>query len=301
MATQNRYNTLMNLSPIQKDIDYWVETFLPAKDIYYLDGSYTPGHLEETELLPAENLLAHPKYGNMAYTNAYEYWKMDLARVKQVLVAQPDWFAALPMPERAVLFRQQVQFERGLVFGMDVLHGHAFRKMIQHAGVDGKLVLNHYLWNRLDLNLKQQTTERVAKYRESFECEACPEDAPSWVNARANSFVHFDGSTSFGAALFGASGDAAWLEKWVWQEEFIGSLASLGYQEADRSDHLPGDVMVFYDESGLEQHACYQLSKDLVLNKSGQTKYQALKVVRYAQVLEKLSNLKLRHFALVKR
>ena len=291
----------MNLSPTQKDIDYWVETFLPAKDIYYLDGSYAPGRLEGTELLPAEDLWAHPEYGSVAYTNAYEYWKMNPARVKQVLIAQPAWFAALPMPERAVLFRQQVQLERGLVFGLDVLHGHAFRKMIQHAGVDGKLVLNHYLWNRLDLNLKQQTTERVAKYWESFECEPCPEDAPSWVNARANSFVHFDGSTSFGAALFGASGEAAWLEKWVWQEEFIGNLASLGYQETGRSDPLPRDVTIFYDDSGREAHACYQLSNGLVLNKSGQTKYQALKVVRYAQVVEDCPSLKPRHFALVKR
>jgi|GEM_PF-1945092 len=300
MAIQNQYNTLMNLSPTQKDIDYWVETFLPAKDIYYLDGSYTPGHLEETELLPAENLLAHPKYGNMAYTNAYEYWKMDLARVKQVLVAQPDWFAALPMPERAVLFRQQVQFERGLVFGMDVLHGHAFRKMIQHAGVDGKLVLNHYLWNRLDLNLRQQTVERVARHWDDFECEACPEEAPGWVQTQANSFIHFDGANAFGAALFGASGEAGWLEKYVQQEEFRVGLMDLGYQQADRSDPLPGVITVFYDESGLEQHACYQLEDGLVLNKSGQTKYQALKVVRYAQVLEDCPSLKPRHLALMK-
>lgn len=289
----------MHLSPTQKDIDYWVETFLPSKDIYYLDGSYTPGRLEGTELLPAENLLAHPEFGSMAYTNAYEYWKMNPARVKQVLIAQPDWFAALPMPERAVLFRQQVQLERGLVFGLDVLHGHAFRKMIQHAGVDGKLVLNHYLWNRLELNLKQQTTERVAKYWESFECEPCPEDAPTWVKARANSFVRFEGANAFGAALFGTSGEAVWLEKWVWQEEFIGSLTSLGYREAGRSDPLPGDVTIFYDDSGREAHTCYQLPNGLVLNKSGSSKYQALKAIRYAQVLEDWKNLNSRHFAYV--
>ena len=298
MAIQNQYNTLMNLSPTQKDIDYWVETFLPAKDIYYLDGSYTPGRLEETEILQVADLLAHPEYGSIAYTNAYEYWKMDPARVKQVLVAQPDWFAALPMPERAVLFRQQVQLERGLVFGLDVLHGHAFRKMIQHAGVDGKLVLNHYLWNRLDLNLKQQTAERVAKYWESFECELCPEEAPIWVKARANSFVHFEGANDFGATLFGASGEAAWLEKWVWQEEFIGSLASLGFQEADRIEPMAGDVTIFYDDFGREVHACFQLPNGLVLNKSGQSKYQALKVVGYAKFWMTGKNLIPRHFAL---
>ena len=276
----------MNLSPTQKDIDYWVETFLPPKDIYYLDGVYIPDRLEGTELLPPEGLLAHLEYGSMAYTNAYEYWKMDPGLVKQILVAPPDWFVALPMPERAMLFRQQVQLKRGLVFGLDVLHGHAFRKMIQHAGVDGKLVLNHYLWNRLELNLKQQTTERVAKYWESFDCEPCPEDAPDWVTDRANSFLHIEGANGFGAALFAASGDASWLEKWVWQEEFLGSLASLGYQEAGHSEPLPGDVTVFYDESRREVHACYQLSNGLVLNKSGQSKYQALKVVPYVQVLE---------------
>ena len=288
----------MNLSPTQKDIDYWVETFLPPKDIYYLDGSTVLSNLEGTEILSAENLLGHPDYGSMAYANTYEYWNLDPALVKQVLVAPPGWFAALPMPERAVLFHQQVQLKRGMVFGLDVLHSHAFRKMIQHAGIDGKLVLNHYLWNRLELNLKQQTTERVAKYWESFECEPCPEDAPTWVKACANSFVHFEGANSFGAALFAASGDAAWLEKWIWQEEFIGSLAGLAYQEARRSEPVPGDVTVFYDDSEREAHACYQLSNGLVLNKSGQSKYQALKVIKYAQILEDWKNLRLCHFAL---
>ncbi|HSN94488.1 MAG TPA: hypothetical protein VLR89_05450 [Anaerolineaceae bacterium] len=287
----------MNLSPTQKDIDYWVETFLPAKDIYYLDGSYTPSRLEGTELLPVKDLLAHLEYGNMAYTNAYEYWRMDPARVKQVLVASPDWFAALPMPERATLFRQQVQLERGLVFGLDVLHGQAFKKMIQHAGIDGKLVLNHYLWNRLELNFKQQTTERVAKHWESFECEPCPEEVPVWVKTRANSFVHFEGTNGFGAALFGASGDEAWLTKWVWQEEFLANLGSLGFQEAGHSEPIPGDVTIFYDGSGREAHACYQLSNGLVLNKSGQSKYQALKVIRYDQVLEDWKKFNPRHFA----
>jgi hypothetical protein len=290
----------MKLSPTQNDIDYWVETFLPAKDIYYLDDNFTLIDTEGTELLQPKDLLAHPEYGSLAYANAYEYWKMDPARVKQVLVAVPDWFETLPMLERATLFRQQVQLERGLVFGQEVLHGHAFTKMIQHAGVDGKLVLNHYLWNRLDLNLKQQTTERVAKYWESFECEPCPENAPTWVKIRANSYVHFEGANCFGAALFAASGDAAWLEKRVWQEEFLSNLVVLGYQEVGRSDPLPGDVTVFYDDSGREAHACYQLANGLTLNKSGQTKFQALKVIGYDQVLEDWKNLSPRHFALVK-
>jgi hypothetical protein len=107
----------MKLSPTQNDIDYWVETFLPAKDIYYLDGNPTLNCTEEMELLQTQDLLAHPEYGSLAYTNAYEYWKMDLASVKQVLVAAPDWFETLPMLDRATLFRLQVQLKRGMVFG----------------------------------------------------------------------------------------------------------------------------------------------------------------------------------------
>ena len=291
----------MKLSPTQKDIDYWVETFLPANDIYYLDGNSDFTILDSNELLTVQALLSHPVYGSIAYTNTYEFWKLDSARVKQVLVAPPGWFAALPMQERAKLFRLQVQLGRGLVFGQDVLPGHAFKKMIQHAGVDGKLVLNHFLWNRLDLNIRQQTVERVARYWDDFECENCPEEAKAWVKTRANSFIHFDGVNAFGAALFGASGDAAWLEKRVRTEEFRAELTRLGYQQTDRSDPLLGDISVFYDEVEQEQHACFQLSNSLALNKNGQTKYQALKVTRYDRVLVDWQNLRPRHFAPVKQ
>ncbi len=291
----------MKLSVTQKDIDYWVETFLPGKDIYYLDGGSEFSNLEGTEVLSVAELLAHPNYGSFAYANAYEYGKIDPAKVKKVLVAPPNWFAALPMQERAKLFRLQVQLGRGLVFGVDVLPGHAFKKMIEHAGVDGKLVLNHFLWNRLDLNLQQQTAERVARHWDNFECEIYPEEAPAWVKTRANSFIHIEGANSFGASLFGASGEADWLEKWVSPAEFRLGLKALVYQKVDRGHPLPADITVFYDEFELEQHACYQLTDNLVLNKSGQNKYHALKVTRYDQVLEEHPNLKLHHFALVKR
>lgn len=276
----------MKLSPTQRDIDYWVETFLPPKDIYYLDEPVSAGNLGTAELLTPSELLAHPEYGSLAYANTYDYEKLDLSRVKWVLVASPDWFPALPMLERAKLFRLQVQLGRGLVLGQEVLPGHAFIKMIQHAGVDGKLVLNHYLWNRLDLNLRQQTAERVARFMDGFECEPCPEDAPAWMKSRANSFIHSDGANGFGATLFAASGNPDWLEKNVSREEFRAELGALGFQQIDRDNSLSGGITVFYDGSGLERHACYQLGNGLVLNKSGQSKYQALKVSKVDQVLE---------------
>ena len=210
----------MRISPDQKVIDYWVETFLPPKDIYYLSASYQLPLGEGVERMPLADFLAHPEYSGLPYNNTYEFWRIEKAEVATVLVAEPGWFNGLPMPERARLFQQQVLLNRGLVFGLDVLHGHAYKKIIQHAGVEGKLVLNHLLWQRFDLNAKQQTVERVARYWEDFDAEECPEDAPDWVKAKANQFINKEGPNCFGASLFGASGDEAWLDSWVWQDAF---------------------------------------------------------------------------------
>ncbi len=290
----------MKLSPTQKDIDYWVETFLPPKDIYYLNANSDFPIPEDAELFTIQDLLTHPEYSSLAYANTYAYYNLNPANIRFVLAVEPGWFASLPMPERARLFRLQVQLGRGMVFGQVALPGHFFNKMIQHAGVDGKLVLNHYLWNRLDLNVRQQTAERVARYIDGFDCEACPQAAPAWVKTLANSFIHSDGTNSFGVALFAASGNPAWLEKNVSPKEFRAELAALNFQQTDRDNPLSGDITVFYDASGLERHACYQLGSGLVLNKSGQNKYQALKVIKFDQVLKDHENLNCCHFALDK-
>lgn len=289
----------MKISPSQKDIDYWVETFLPARDIYYLDDLSGLELPAEGLLLSPRQLLDHPEYGGSAYFSTYEYARLDPNLVNWVLVASPDWFAALPMLDRAKLFRAQVRLARGLVFDQQVLPGHAFIKMIQHAGVDGKLVLNHFLWNRLDLNLRQQTVERVARFFDGFECESCPEDAPAWVKTHANSFIRSDSANSFGVALFAISGKSEWLEKGVKPQEFKTNLVKLGYQPTDRDEALAGDVTIFFDESGLEKHACYHLGSGLVLNKHGQSKYQALKVTPFTQVLEGWQSHTSKLFALI--
>ncbi|MEA4811012.1 MAG: hypothetical protein VB108_00390 [Anaerolineaceae bacterium] len=276
----------MQVSPEQADVDYWVRTLLPPKDVYFLDDSFEPLQAKGAEVLAVDALLSHPQYGSLVYNNAYEYWNINKAKVRRALAAEPDWFGGLPMPERARLFRAQATLGRGMVFGKEVLHGHAFAKMIEHAGVEGKLVLNHFLWNRLDLNMQQQTVERVAKYWEDFDCEPCPLDASVWIRERANRFIHQEGCNCFAASLFGASGQAAWLEKWVWKEEFLRALGELGFEAGNDETPQAGDISVFYDEYGREVHTCFHLSEEKVLNKSGQTKYNALKVLCYQQVLE---------------
>lgn len=59
----------MKLSPTQKDIDYWVETFLPPKDIYYLNANSDFPIPEDAELFTIQDLLTHPEYSSLAYAN----------------------------------------------------------------------------------------------------------------------------------------------------------------------------------------------------------------------------------------
>ncbi len=277
----------MHLSPSQEDIDYWVSTLLPPKDVYYLDGHYRPAPDPRYEIIPVTDLRDHPQYGAIEYLNAYEYWAMDNDKTREVLVSEPDYFASLPMPERARLFGLQVALKRGMVFDNDVLRGKAFQKMIQHAGVEGRLVLNHLIWERMNLNIRQQTAQRVARsWEDDWEVEDLPASLAPHIQQIANTWLHAEGANCFGVALYAAANAGEWLHTWVDQATFLSGIEASGYLLSADTQEQAGDLLLFYDAKDHLRHAAFAVEQGLVLNKNGQVKFQPVKLLRTQKLLD---------------
>ena len=145
---------------------------------------------------------------------------------------------------------------------------------------DEKLILSNTLFNKLSSKVKEVLTISYAKEQDDWSALKLPEKLSEFKRI-SNVFIDNDGCNCLATVLYAISKDETYLQKWVTQQEFVENLSN--YKEINDNKFKRGDVVVFYGENNI-QHACYSLDGKLFLNKSGQSKFNPILVLKFEDI-----------------
>jgi hypothetical protein len=107
-----------NIQPTFDNINDWIKTFVPEKDLFFLPENELDcfkEYLSNVLVIPQEEFFEHSSYKQIQFANSYEYWGIS-KEVKFILVTPSEWVNKLPVNKRNDLFYIQKEVERGLIY-----------------------------------------------------------------------------------------------------------------------------------------------------------------------------------------
>jgi len=268
--------------PTKQNIDYWIKTLLPSKDVWFFKQK---PNFYNVEIIDIEKYLI--EYDCLEYINSYCHWLVK-KNAQYVIIDESNWILSLTDKERNFVYKEQIELERGLI--IENASSLINNKEIADALYDNKIILSNSTFNSLDYGIKEQLAIAYAKEQDDWACyDIKIENAK--LNAIKNSFINNEGTNCLAIVLYAITLNDKYLTSWVNQEEFNCLLADYNIIENSKLEY--GDVLIFYDENNVIQHSCFALGDDLFLNKSGQSKFNPVVVQSYENIVNDWQGLNL--------
>lgn len=278
------YNVIVieEIIPSKENIDYWIKTLLPSKDVWFFKQK---PNFYNVEIIDMANYLR--EYDSLEYINSYFHWLVK-KNAKYVIIDETNWILSLTDKERNFVYKEQIELERGLI--IENTSSLSNNKEIADALCDNNIILSNSIFNSLDYALKEQLAIAYAKEQDNWTCYDIKIENTK-LNAVKNSFINNEGTNCLAIVLYAITLDDKYLTSWVKQKEFNCLLADYNVIEKNKLEY--GDVLIFYDDNNTIHHSCFALGNNLFLNKSGQSKFNPVVVQSYENIVNDWQGLNL--------
>jgi len=262
------------INPTNKNIKFWVKSLIPSKDVWFFKSK---PKFKDVQVLDIKTYLN--KFNKLEYNNAYCHWLVKQA--KYVIVENSNWILTLEEKERNKVYAQQIELERGLI--IENCEQFVNNKVINVCVFDNKIILSNAIFKKLNYKLKKELAVAYAKEQDSWDCLNVVINNKK-INKIANKFLNVEGTNCLAIVLYALTLNKKYLNCWVQQGEFEDIIKD--FIEIKQSEVDFGDIAVFYDENNTIQHACFALSKNEFLNKSGQSKFNPILILNIKTIKE---------------
>lgn len=227
--------------------------------------------------------------------DSYGIYRVDRA-APWVALLDTDCLRRLTSAVRTQLLREQWRLGRGQIYDQPVVRevcsgyprAYAMVEEFAFETRDGvKIALQYDVWRTLPREVQWRWLQWfVAQDREECLSPSLGEDIWAAMDERyrhtvrrlAGTFAPASGPNCFSttAAVIAPTAKAAddIAALWLHQQPFYRYLDALGFRQTDFLDDIdavsPGSVLVWIDEAGTAQHACFVPAPGLALNKDAQ-------------------------------
>ncbi|XXM71350.1 hypothetical protein ACQ0QQ_16825 [Lysinibacillus sphaericus] len=268
----------------------WIEAFVPEKDLFFLTENEL-GNLEEyldhVLVIPKEEFSANATYNGIQWQNSYTYWNLS-EEAATVIVAPPDWVGRLPDGKRRQLLHSQKEAGSGLVYEIshDRVDGSIPAGQLLESGGEQFIILQKAMWEELGYEVKRELISEFAQQWEEWTCYEHSLESHPHLQKYANVFPSSGGANCLAATLFAVTREEWIINEWVHQKTFSLGLKRAHYGHVVNSEIRDGDVVTWENEEGIIQHASFCVGDDKFFNKSGQTFFNAWKIVDWTELEE---------------
>jgi hypothetical protein len=246
--------------------------------------------------LPDETLILSRKafsenHFDLSYTDSYKVYRVS-PDAKWVAFLTPAEFDMLSPAIQQSLLAAQCELRRGQVYRWKEVE-HLLQPCIEQAAsrsisVSGEkyLVLDTKIWRLFTDELRQRWLIEFIKQDTTLDCLSSTLSEADWaqieypsIRSLAGTFAPRSGpncfSTTLAAITHGQGSSETIANFWLHQETFFEGLSQRGYRinagDSAHSADLHDAVLVWRDQAGIAQHACYLIGNGLVLNKNSQS------------------------------
>lgn len=275
------------IEPSEKQLEKWVEQYVPSKDFFFVQEKHLllfEKELAHVLLIPKEEFFNHASYRQIQLANSFEYWNLS-KDVDYVIVADAAWITELTSAKRAELLAIQLKMNRGLIFPLAYFSEiPPFLK--EDAVVENEeefIVLYVNLWEKLSVPVKENLMMEYSRQWDEWVGEEMPEGLPLLLKKYANTFPETGSSNCLAATLFAVSHQEWMIHEWVHPQTFAKKLHRT-HDLIETKELCEGDVLVWKTVDGQVQHASYHIGNQLFFNKSGQTFFNPWKIVGFEEL-----------------
>lgn len=265
------------LKPSKYVIDNWILNLLPEYDIYFLKE--LPSDLDLNLCLPmlVNEYFDHPVYSQLEYVNAYELWRIS-NKANYAIIDFGNWFDDLSRANQKQVLLNQYELNRGLVVSLDWFY--IDNKLLENNLIKNKVVMNRNLWESLSYQDKERFIYHYAQDWEDWNCKTVSNEIDMDIDliSIVNTFTIKEGINCLSTVLYCLTHQENILKQWVHEKTFLIALEQLGYKETRDNKIERNTVIVFKDDEKII-HAAYIVSESLAINKSGQSKFNPIKLV----------------------
>lgn len=263
------------LSPTEDNLQYWMHTFVPPQVLWYWDDSPLPLGPVRPSVVECAVARQHQSTAAIEMVNAFHLWSRDDA-VQQIIVDDDAWLPSLSAADRTRVRAAQVKWNRGLCVPRDRFP--IASASLDEATFDGNVVLDNDLWSELPESVRRAVILTELPLWDDADIQDVPPGCAEHIAAIANTFVQQEGINCLAVTSYALTGSRTDLHQWMQPEQLLQILRTYGYQEHATGEHRAGDVLAWYSGSDLI-HASFVLEPDRVLNKSGQSSFNPIRIV----------------------
>lgn len=280
------------IKPDKNVLKSWSNLYVPDKDLFFITKALLDSDIDFTDVLvmPKEEFYKHNTYKQLHYVNSYEYW--NIRNIQYVVVAEKEWIETLSQRSQKLIFKMQIQCERGLVVPVRFIENIDMFPSLYIQ--DGNIIIQRLMWERLDHSFKEKLLKNmVQEWWDNGECVDTPSSFPDFLKPYTNKFSHHQGSNCLAAVLYAITeGKQTWfIHEWIHQSTFIEKLKQFNYKQYDGSDIKPNDIVIWKDDNSIIQHAAYHIEDNLYFNKQGQTMFNPWKIISKEQLYQEWKHL----------
>lgn len=277
----------MNIQPSEIQLKKWVETYVPEKDLFFIQEEDLPlfdEELGQVLLIPKDEFFNHASYRQIQLANSYEYWNLS-KEVYSVIVATENWIIELPPSKKERLLQIQLKMNRGLIFPLSYFS--ELPLFLEESVVIEKekklIVMTADLWKRMSITEREQLLRKYAQQWDEWTSEETPEHLSLVIRKYANTFPTEGGSNCLAATLFAMTRQEWIIHEWVHPNTFK-EMLSRTHQLVETETLIEGDVAVWQAADGQIQHASYHIGNQLFFNKNGQTFFNPWKIICFHEL-----------------
>lgn len=265
------------LKPSKYVIDNWILNLLPEYDIYFLKELPSDLDLNLCLPMPVNEYFDHPVYSQLEYVNAYELWRIS-NKANYAIIDFGNWFDDLSRANQKQVLLNQYELNRGLVVSLDWFY--IDNKLLENNLIKNKVVMNRNLWESLSYQDKERFIYHYAQDWEDWNCKTVSNEIDMDIDliSIVNTFTIKEGINCLSTVLYCLTHQENILKQWVHEKTFLIALEQLGYKETRDNKIERNTVIVFKDDEKII-HAAYIVSEGLAINKSGQSKFNPIKLV----------------------
>ena len=273
----------------------------------------SPFFIEDDIELPEETLIlsrkAFSEVGfDASFRDSYATYHVSSDANRVAFLSSAEFDSLRPESQQALL-TMQCKMNRGQVYSWEkvapFLGGCIEQAETRSVRIEGKkfLVLDTKIWQLLQKNMQQAWLIYFVGEDHPAVCLSPTLSEADWaeipyssIRTLAGTFPIRSGANCFSTTLAAITQDPdtaiTIADFWLHQEPFLKGLERRGYEQT--KEKLQPDardlVLVWNNQEGNAQHACYLIGNELVLNKNSQSWFSPRQILKLVTVLKEWSN-----------